>query len=386
MNNSYMSRGVSATKSEVHEAIKNQSAGIFPGAFCKIIADPCGDDNYCALMHADGAGTKSSLAYLYYKETGDESVFEGIAQDSIVMNLDDLLCVGAVGGFVMSNTIGRNAHRISGSIIKRIIEGYASFIEKMRSYGIDIEMSGGETADVGDLVSTLIVDSTFFARLKKSAVVDCANIRPGELIIGLSSTGKAIYESEENMSMGSNGLTAARHLLLSSVYRQKYPETFSDTITDKAYCGKFTVDEILPHTNMPVGRAILSPTRTYAPVIKAVLDKHFDSVDGMIHCTGGGQVKCKNFGRGLTYIKDNLFETPALFKAISEQGEISPREMYNDFNMGHRMELYVKPESAGDIIKISESFGVEAKIIGRVEESDGANKVIIKTADGEYTY
>ncbi len=387
-NGAYMSRGVSATKDEVHSAIKKQDKGEFAGAFCKLIPDPAGDPAYCAAMHADGAGTKSSLAYIKYKETGDISALYNIAQDSVVMNIDDLLCIGATDGFVLSNTIGRNAHRVDGKAIKAVIDGYTDFCELLRSHGVGVIMSGGETADVGDLVNTLIVDSTFFVRLKRSDVIDCDNIKPGDVIVGLSSYGKATYEKSYNAGMGSNGLTAARHLLLSHEYAAKYPETFSNTIDDsKVYCGKYKIDDILPGTNVTVVDAILSPTRTYAPIIKEILDKNRKAVHGMIHCTGGGQAKCRNFGIGIHYVKDNLFDVPPLFAAIAENSDISEREMYQDFNMGHRMEIYCDAADARFMIDIAKKFGVDAKIVGHTEKSaDEYNHVTIKANGKTFEY
>ncbi|MBQ8510404.1 MAG: phosphoribosylformylglycinamidine cyclo-ligase [Clostridia bacterium] len=388
MSDAYLSRGVSATKDEVHSAISKQDKGVFAGAFCKIIPDPCGDPDYCAAMHADGAGTKSSLAYIKYKETGDLSAYYNIAQDSVVMNLDDLLCIGATDGFVLSNTIGRNAHRVEGKAIKAVIDGYTDFCEMLRSHGIGITMSGGETADVGDLVNTLIVDSTFFVRMKRSDVIDCDNIRPGDVIVGFASYGQASYEKAYNAGMGSNGLTAARHLMLHHDYAAKYPETYSGTIAEsKVYCGSYHVEDILPGTDVTVVDAILSPTRTYAPIVKKILDAKRSSVHGMIHCTGGGQAKCKNFGSGIHYIKDNLFDTPPLFKAIWENGDIGDAEMYQVFNMGHRMELYCGEEDAAFMIEAAKSFGVDAKIVGRCEASaDGKNHVTVKANGQTYEY
>lgn len=388
MSDAYLSRGVSATKDEVHSAIKKQDKGEFAGAFCKIIADPCGDPDYCAAMHADGAGTKSSLAYIKYKETGDISALYNIAQDSVVMNLDDLLCIGATDGFVLSNTIGRNAHRVDGKAIKAVIDGYTDFCELLRGYGIGITMSGGETADVGDLVNTLIVDSTFFVRLKRSEVIDCANIKPGDVIVGFSSFGKATYERAYNAGMGSNGLTAARHLLLSHEYAAKYPETYSGTIDEsKVYCGSYGVNDLLPGTDVSVVDAILSPTRTYAPIIKEILDTKRSAVHGMIHCTGGGQAKCKNFGEGLHYVKDDLFDTPPLFAAIFENADISEREMYQVFNMGHRMEVYCAREDAELMIAAAAKYGVEAKLVGYTEASaDGENHVTVKANGKIFEY
>lgn len=388
MSEAYLSRGVSAEKTDVHNAVKSLDKGVFKGAFCTLMPDPTGDEKYCAAMHADGAGTKSSLAYIKFKETGDYGAFFDIAQDSMVMNLDDLLCVGATGGFIMSNTIGRNAHRVDGKAVAGVIKGYTAFVEKMREYGVDITMCGGETADVGDLVSTLIVDSTFFVRMKREDVINCDNIKAGDVIVGFASSGKAVYEDKYNAGMGSNGLTAARHLLLAHEYAAKYPETYSNTIPDaQVYCGSYRFTDILPGTDVRVGDAILSPTRTYAPIIKEILDAKRAAVHGMVHCTGGGQVKCKNFGIGLHYIKDNLFDVPPLFKAIAENSDIAPAEMYRVFNMGHRLELYCDPADAEFMIKTAEKYGVEAKIVGRVTASDsGENKVTIKAGGNEFNY
>jgi phosphoribosylformylglycinamidine cyclo-ligase len=386
---SYLSRGVSPTKDEVKKAIVGQSAGVFPGAFCKIIADPLGDPKYCAAMHADGAGTKSALAYLWYRETGDPSCFKGIAQDSMVMNLDDLICIGAVDRFLVSNTIGRNAHRIDQAVLKNVIEGYQEFIEQMKPYGINITMTGGETADVGDLVATIIVDSTAFVRLRRKQVVDCARIQAGDLIVGLASFGQAAYEKSANSGIGSNGLTAARHLLLAHDYAIHYPETYSPTIEPaKVYCGNYRLTDSLPGSPQSVGAAILSPTRTYLPIIKEVLTQHWEAIHGMIHCTGGGQTKCKSFGHGLHYLKDNLFETPPLFKAIQAQGEIKPAEMFQVFNMGHRLEVYCDPDAAVRMIDIANKYNVDAQIVGRVLANDQPeqNKVTIVHEGEEYSY
>ncbi len=388
MSEAYLSRGVSAEKTDVHNAVKKLDKGVFKGAFCTMMPDPTGDSEYCAAMHADGAGTKSSLAYIKFNETGDYTAFTDIAQDSMVMNLDDLLCVGATGGFIMSNTIGRNAHRVDGNAIKAVIGGYTDFVEKMRKYGVDITMCGGETADVGDLVSTLIVDSTFFVRMKRSDVIDCDNIKAGDVIVGFASFGQAVYEDKYNAGMGSNGLTAARHLLLAHEYASKYPETYSNTIPEaQVYCGKYKFTDKLPGTDVCVGDAILSPTRTYAPIVKDILDSDRNAVHGMVHCTGGGQVKCKNFGKGLHYIKDNLFDTPPLFKAIAENSDVGKAEMYRIFNMGHRLEIYTTPDKADAMIKAAEKYGVEAKIVGRVENSDSdMNKVTIRHNGEEFNY
>ena len=369
MSDAYLSRGVSSTKEEIHNAIAKLDKGEFAGAFCKLITDPYGDPEMCAAMHADGAGTKASLAYIKYNETGDFGAFFDIAQDSMVMNLDDMLCIGATDNFILSNTIDRNAHRVDGNAIKSIIDGYQSFIGKMSSFDIGIYMSGGETADVGDLTNTLIVNSTFFVRLKRSDVINCDNISAGDVIVGFSSSGQASYEDKYNAGMGSNGLTAARHLLLSNYYADKYPETYSSTIDkSKVYCGKYKIEDKLPGSDISVGDAMLSPTRTYAPIIKDILNSDRENVHGLIHCTGGGQLKCKNFGKNLHYIKDNLFDTPPLFRAIAENGDISEREMYQTFNMGHRLELFCKPEYAEKFIAAAKKYNVDARIVGRVEE------------------
>lgn len=388
MSNAYLSRGVSATKDDVHKAIRHQEAGEFPGTFCKLIPDPCGDPAFCAVMHADGAGTKSSLAYLVYRETGDLRLFRQLAVDAVVMNLDDMLCVGTLGPFVLSNTIGRNAHVIDGACIQAIIEGYEDTCRMLAEYGIDMRLAGGETADVGDLARTLIVDATCFARLSRTDVISCENIQPGDVIVGLSSFGQAAYETQYNAGMGSNGLTAARHLLLHHDYAVKYPETYSPTIEDSlVYCGPYHVSDILPGTSVTVGDAILSPTRTYAPILQEVLLNRRGSIHGMIHCTGGGQTKCKNFGRGLHYIKDNLFELPPLFSAIRETGAITPREMYQVFNMGHRMELFTDEQTATYIISAAEAYGVAARIVGRTEASaDGQNHITIRHKGDEWCY
>lgn len=387
---SYLSRGVSPTKEDVHKAIINQSHGIFPGAFCKIIEDIMGDVNYCTAMHADGAGTKSLLAYIYYKETGDASIFRGISQDSIVMNIDDLLCIGDVNNFIVSNTIGRNAHRIDGNILKEIIEGYEDFAKNMKKYNVNMVLAGGETADVGDLVSTVIVDSTVFVRLMRNRVINCANIRKGDVIVGLSSTGKASYEDSCNSGISSNGFTAARHLTLDKYYAEKYPETFSNTIEiEKVYCGKYKLEDKLPNSDQTVGQALLSPTRTYAPIIREILTNKFDSIHGIIHCTGGGQAKCKSFGNSLHYIKDNLFKTPPIFELIKNESEIKQKEMYQIFNMGHRLEIYCDSNSSKEIIEISKKYNVEAQVIGRVEATDDNtcnNKVTIFDGNNEYIY
>jgi phosphoribosylformylglycinamidine cyclo-ligase len=387
---SYLDRGVSPTKEDVKKAIENAGKGIYPDAFCKILPDFFGDEKYCTVMHADGAGTKSLTAYLYYKEQGDAKHFRGIAQDALVMNIDDLLCVGCTENFVLSNTIGRNAHRVGGEVLKEIVEGYLEVIRKLGDHGISIHFSGGETADVGDIVNTIIVDSTVFCRLRKNRVVDAGRIQPGDLIIGLSSCGQASYEEGYNSGIGSNGLTLARHLLLSGYYAEKYPETFSPTMKrSKAYCGRFRLNDPLAGTKLTVGEALLSPTRTYAPVIHKVLDAAFPAVHGIIHCSGGGQVKCRSFGNGLHYIKDNMFPVPPLFAAIGEEGKIAPKEMHQVFNMGHRMEVYCDKDAADQVLAIAGGFGIEARVVGRVErnrDSTSANRVTIAAASGTLEY
>ncbi len=386
---SYLSRGVSPTKDDVKNAVSTQSKGLFPGSFCKIIPDMAGDENYCAAVHADGAGTKTSAAYIMNMETRDFSWYKGIAQDSLVMNTDDLLCIGADNDFFLSNTIGRNAHRVGGKAIAAIIEGYNDIIALLGEYGIRITMTGGETADVGDLVKTVIADSTAVVRMKRKDVIHATNIRPGDVIIGLASFGQSSYENKENSGIGSNGLTAARHMLLYKTYLEKYPESFSETIPeDKIYCGKYLVNDRLPGSRLTAGEALLSPTRTYLPVMKevfATVDRR--QIHGMIHCTGGGQVKCRDFGEGLCYVKDNLFERPAVFRAIFESGEVPAREMYQIFNMGHRMEIYCPENLADRIIDTATEFRVGARIVGHVEANDKkANRVVIRDQGMEFIY
>jgi phosphoribosylformylglycinamidine cyclo-ligase len=383
----YAQRGVSSSKEEVHNAIKDDDKGLFPDAFCKIVPDKLSNDpEYCLVMHADGAGTKSSLAYAYWRETGDMSVWSGIAQDAIVMNTDDLICVGACEHILLSSTIGRNKHRINGAVIAAIIEGSRIFSEKMRSYGIDIILTGGETADVGDLVQTIIVDSTVCARLKRSDVIDNANIKAGDVIVGLASFGKSVYEEEYNGGIGSNGLTSARHDLFSSYVGQKYPETYNNQIPKElAYTGSKRLDEIEPETGLTYGKLLLSPTRTYAPVVKKMLESYRDKIHGMVHCTGGAQTKVLNFVNNVKVVKNNLFPVPPLFRAIQSESKTPWKEMYKVFNMGHRLEIYTDSATALKLIEISESFGVEAKIIGKVEQSK-QTQVKIVTEYGEFTY
>jgi phosphoribosylformylglycinamidine cyclo-ligase len=384
----YNLRGVSADKEDVHNAIKNVDKGLFPKSFCKIVPDYLSNDSdYCLVMHADGAGTKSSLAYMYWKETGDLSVWKGIAQDALVMNIDDLLCVGAVDNIMLSSTIGRNKNHISGDVIKEIIEGTEELITEMSNYGVNIKSTGGETADVGDLVRTIIVDSTVVARMKKSDVIDNANISNGDLIVGLESFGKANYESQYNGGMGSNGLTSARHDVFSKKLASKYPESYDPQVPDNLiYSGSYDLLQKIKGVELDAGKLVLSPTRTYAPVIKKILNK-FDStsIHGMIHCSGGAQTKILHFIDNLHIIKDNLFETPPLFSIIQKESSTEWKEMYKVFNMGHRMELYVNPNVAEEIVNISKSFGVNAKVIGRVELSD-IKKLTIRSEHGTFEY
>ncbi|MCQ2528938.1 MAG: AIR synthase-related protein [Saccharofermentans sp.] len=386
---SYLSRGVSPTKDDVKAAVKNQDKGVFPGAFCKLIEDTAGDSEYCTALHADGAGTKSSVAYLMFKETGNYDWFKGLAQDSLVMNTDDLACVGCYENLSLSNTIGRNAHRVDGKAIAKVIEGYDEVIAKLEKAGVGIKMCGGETADVGDLVKTLIVDSTIVARVKRDKVVNAANIKPGHVIVGLASFGQATYEDSYNSGISSNGLTAARHMLLNKYYYENYKESFSDTLgEDKAYCGKFRLTDKMPYGEQTVGEAILSPTRTFLPVIVPVLEKYFDSISGIIHCTGGGQAKCRDFGKNIRIVKDNLFELPPIFQTIYESGEIPMKEMFQVFNCGHRIEFYCDESVADGIIEIAKSFNIDARVVGHVEAlpEGSTNEVVIKYQGEEYLY
>ena len=372
MNERYMQRGVSASKEDVHAAIKNVDKGLYPKAFCKIIPDILGGDpEYCNIMHADGAGTKSSLAYLYWRETGDLSVWKGIAQDALIMNIDDLLCVGAIDGILVSSTIGRNKHLIPGEVIAAIINGTEELLAELREQGIGVYATGGETADVGDLVRTIIVDSTVTCRMRRSDVIDNANIRPGDVIVGLASYGQASYEREYNGGMGSNGLTSARHDVLTHALAARYPESYDAATPDElVYSGTRELTEPIAGTPLDAGRLILSPTRTYAPIIRQVLDELRPRIHGMVHCSGGAQTKVLHFVDKVHVIKDKLFPTPPLFELIQQESGTPWQEMYKVFNMGHRMELYVAPEDAARIIEISESFGVEAQIIGRVEAAE----------------
>lgn len=386
----YNQRGVSAGKEDVHNAIKNIDKGLYPKAFCKIIPDILGgDEQWCNIMHADGAGTKSSLAYVYWKETGDISVWKGIAQDAIIMNLDDLLCVGAIDNIILSSTIGRNKNNIPGEVIAEIINGTEEILAELREMGIGIYSTGGETADVGDLVRTIIVDSTVTCRMKREDVISNHNIKSGNVIVGLASYGKASYEKEYNGGMGSNGLTSARHDVFSKYIAEKYPESYDPAVPyDLVFAGgKALTDKIKTETGEEVtaGKLVLSPTRTYAPVIKQILDKYRSQIDGMVHCSGGAQTKVLHFVDNVHVIKDNLFPIPPLFELIQKESNTDWQEMYKVFNMGHRMELYVPEEIAQDIIAISESFGIPAQIIGRVESSD-KKRVTVQSPYGTFIY
>lgn len=385
--NRYQARGVSAGKEDVHNAIKKLDKGIFPKAFCKIIPDYLtGDESYCVVMHADGAGTKSSLAYMYWKKTGDLSVWKGIAQDALIMNIDDLLCVGATGPILLSSTIGRNKNLIPGEVISAIINGTEELLEDLRNHGIEIHSTGGETADVGDLVRTIIVDSTVVCRMKRSDVISNHTIQPGDVIVGLASFGKATYEREYNGGMGSNGLTSARHDVFSKKLASEFPDSFDPNVASEfIYSGSKDLLDKIDLVPVDAGKLVLSPTRTYAPIIKKILDQHRSEIHGMIHCSGGAQTKVLHFVDDLHIIKDNLFPTPPLFELIQKESNTDWKEMYKVFNMGHRMELYVKPEIAESIISISNSFGVEARIVGHVDSSEG-KKVTIKSDKGLFEY
>ena len=384
----YAQRGVSASKEDVHKAIKNVDKGLFPQAFCKVVPDYLNnDDDYCLIMHADGAGTKSSLAYMYWKETGDISVWKGIAQDALIMNIDDLLCVGATNNIMLSSTIGRNKNLIPGEVISAIINGTEVLISELKSFGVTIYSTGGETADVGDLVRTIIVDSTVTARMKRADVIDNANIKAGDVIVGLSSSGQATYEKSYNGGMGSNGLTSARHDVFSKYLAEKYPESFDASVPeDLVYSGNVKLTDSVEGSPIDAGQLVLSPTRTYAPIIKEILSKfNSDTIHGMVHCSGGAQTKILHFINNLHVIKDNLFPVPPLFKLIQEQSKTDWKEMYQVFNCGHRMELYVSPEIANEIIKISKAFNVDAQVIGRVE-SASKKALTIKSEYGEFNY
>lgn len=383
----YEQRGVSADKQDVHNAIKKVDKGLFSNAFCKIIPDYLtNDENYCLAMHADGAGTKSSLAYVYWKETNDLSVWKGIAQDALIMNIDDLLCIGATGPFLVSSTIGRNKNLVPGQVISAIINGTEELISQLKNIGVEIISTGGETADVGDLVRTIIVDSTVICRMKRADVIDNANIKPGNVIVGLASFGQATYEDTFNGGMGSNGLTSARHDVFHKYLAEKYPESYDPNIDDEfIYSGSIKLLDQTTQKELNFGQLVLSPTRTYAPVIYQVLNKFRKKIDGMVHCSGGAQTKILHFIRQHRIIKDNLFETPLLFKTIQEQSKTEWKEMYKVFNMGHRLEIYTDNSTAQEIIKISNSFNIDAQIIGRVEASEN-KELIIQSTHGTFKY
>ena len=383
----YNLRGVSASKEDVHNAIKNIDKGLFPKAFCKVIEDKLTyDNNYCMVMHADGAGTKSSLAYMYWKETKDLSVWKGIAIDAIVMNLDDLLCVGITDNILLSSTIGRNKNLIPAEVISALINGTEEFLEQMRQLGIGIYSTGGETADVGDVVRTIIVDSTVTARAKRSEIISNHNIKPGNVIVGLASFGQATYETSYNAGMGSNGLTSARHDVFNKELAKKYPESYDNSLNDEVvYCGTKQLTSPTEIEGMDAGKMVLSPTRTYAPIIKKILETHRAKIDGMVHCSGGAQTKVLHFVDSVHIIKHNLFPIPPLFKMIHQESQTSWQEMYKVFNMGHRMEIYTDPQTAQDIIAISKTFNVDAQIVGRVEENPKP-KLTIKSEFGEFVY
>ena len=386
-NQRYDQRGVSASKEDVHNAIKNIDKGIFPKAFCKIIPDYLGGDpEYCNIMHADGAGTKSSLAYVYWKETGDISVWKGIAQDALIMNIDDLLCVGATDNILLSSTIGRNKSLIPGEVISAIINGTSELVEELRETGVNIFLTGGETADVGDLVRTIIVDSTVTCRMKRSEVIDNANIRPGDVIVGLSSSGKATYEKEYNGGMGSNGLTSARHDVFHHYLAQKYPESYNPGIpSELAYSGSRRLTDRLEGLSLDAGKLVLSPTRTYAPVVKKLISELRPHIHGMIHCSGGAQTKILHFIDELRVVKDNMFPVPPLIRLIRDESGTDWKEMYKVFNMGHRLEVYLPEEYAQKVIEISLAFGIDAKIVGRCEPSD-KRELIIESEFGRFEY
>ena len=386
-NSRYSARGVSATKEDVHEAIKDVDKGLFPKAFCKIVPDYLGgSDEHCVVMHADGAGTKSSLAYMYWKETGDLNVWKGIAQDALIMNVDDLLCVGATDNILLSSTIGRNKHLIPGEVITAIIKGTEELLEDLRKAGVSIHSTGGETADVGDLVRTIIVDSTVVCRMKRSDVIDNANIQPGNVIVGLSSYGQSTYEAEYNGGMGSNGLTSARHDVFGHALASKYPESFDpDVPKDLIYSGSKVLTEDVDGVPIDAGKLVLSPTRTYAPVVKRILTEHRENINGMIHCSGGAQTKILHFVDNVHVVKDNMLPIPPLFEMIQKESGTDWKEMYQVFNMGHRMEFYTDESTAQSIIEMASEFGIEAQIVGRVEAGEGAT-LTIKSEVGTFDY
>ena len=386
-NGRYDQRGVSASKEDVHNAIKNIDKGLFPRAFCKIVPDFLGGDpEYCNIMHADGAGTKSSLAYVYWKETGDLSVWKGIAQDALIMNIDDLICVGACENILLSSTIGRNKNKIPGEVIAEIINATTELCNELSQLGINIIPTGGETADVGDLVRTIIVDSTVTCRMKRSDVIDASQIKAGDIIVGFSSCGKASYEDSYNGGMGSNGLTSARHDVFEKYLSAKYPESYDPEVPEELiYSGSYKLTQTMENLNVDAGRLVLSPTRTYAPVVKKILDLYRKDIDGIIHCSGGAQTKVLHFVDNVHVIKDNLFQTPPLFNIIQKESKTEWKEMYKVFNMGHRLEIYTQPQYAEHIIEISKSFNIDAKIIGRVEKSE-RKRLTIESEKGVFEY
>jgi len=388
MDEKYLRRGVSASKEDVHSAIQNLDKGLFPRAFCKVVEDLIGgDDTYCNIMHADGAGTKSSLAYLYWKETGDLSVWKGIAQDAIIMNIDDLACVGVTENILYSSTIGRNKSLIPGEIIAEIINGAEEVLEMLREHGIHITSTGGETADLGDLVRTIVVDSTVTARAKRAEIVDNANIQAGDVIVGLASYGQSTYEKEYNGGMGSNGLTSARHDVFHNMYAQKYPETYDPSLDPSlVYTGKYKVTDRLEDVSVDIGKLVLSPTRTYAPVLKQIFDEIKPKIHGLVHCSGGAQTKVLHFVDDLHIVKDNLFEMPPLFRIIREESNTNWKEMYKVFNMGHRMEIYLPEQYAATCIDIAQNFNIDARVIGRVEPSGDTEKCTIVSPYGTFEY
>jgi phosphoribosylformylglycinamidine cyclo-ligase len=387
MSENYAKRGVSAGKEDVHFAIKKLDKGLYPNAFCKILPDlAAGDDAYCNIMHADGTGTKSSLAYIYWKETGDMSVWRNLAQDALVMNTDDMLCVGATDHFLFSNTIGRNKFNIPREVLAEILQGMEDFFSMLADHGIAAQNTGGETADVGDLVRTLIYDATAFARIPRSRVISNENIRPGSVIVGLSSYGKATYEKEYNSGIGSNGLTNGRHDVLAHGYASKYPESYDSAVEESLiYAGPHSLTDIHPEVNVSMGKLLLSPTRTYLPVVKEVLDQHFDNIHGLIHCTGGGQTKVMKFVEKLHVIKDKLLPIPPIFHSIQAASQASWQEMYQVFNMGHRLEVYTDPETAQAVIEIASKYEIEAQVIGRCEAAE-ANRLTLQGPEGEVVY
>jgi phosphoribosylformylglycinamidine cyclo-ligase len=382
----YNQRGVSASKTDVHKAVGDLDKGIFPNAFCKIVPDILGgDDNYCIVMHADGAGTKASLAYMYWKETGDYNVWKGIAHDSLVMNIDDLICVGAADNILLSSTVGRNKMKIPGDVLVYLLKGYDETMSELAKWGVHVYLTGGETADIGDLVRTIVVDSTVVCRMKRENVVS-VDIQPGDVIVGLASSGQAVYEKEYNGGIGSNGLTSARHDVFSNYLADKYPESFDDLIPKQlVYSGRYLLTQKIEGLQLDAGKLLLSPTRTYAPIVRKILEKYQKAIHGMIHCTGGGQTKVLHFIDNLHIIKDNMFEIPRVFRMIQEESQTDWDEMYEVFNMGHRFEIYVPPEYAEQIIAISNEFNVEARIIGRVEPYNG-KRVSIITKEGTFHY